>query len=330
MKVCALVVLLLSSGFANSQSLNESTVLQDLGEQSCACIDSISLFNRNKQDVISEISTCIDKNVVLLQFSTKLEEIIPPIDSLMITDGGIIQPKKENKTIEININENSQAYKDAYYNLERYLMKNCESLDLAVNSNEQQSELSMSDNSESLRYYELGFIESKDGNCEKAIAYYKEALRIDPNFAFAWDNIGICYRRLEKYDEAIEAYESSLLLDPYGKMPLQNIAVVYEFKGEYQKAIQSYERLGKVHPGNPEVYYGIARVYFYYLNDNELALSNLCKAYLLYIEEKSPYRSDAEEIMGEIFTKMEKQGQQKTFYQILERNDIRLNQTKNE
>jgi tetratricopeptide (TPR) repeat protein len=55
-------------------------------------------------------------------------------------------------------------------------------------------------------------------------------VKIDPNFAYAYDNMGICYRRLEEYDKAIEAYEKSLKIDPYGTMPLQNLGIVYQRK----------------------------------------------------------------------------------------------------
>ena len=48
---------------------------------------------------------------------------------------------------------------------------------------------------------------------------YEKALEIDPVFAFAWDNLGLTYRRLEKYDLALDAYRKSLELVPNGFMP---------------------------------------------------------------------------------------------------------------
>jgi cytochrome c-type biogenesis protein CcmH/NrfG len=36
----------------------------------------------------------------------------------------------------------------------------------------------------------------------------------DPEFAFAWDNLGISYRRLNNYDKAIDAYSKSIAIDP--------------------------------------------------------------------------------------------------------------------
>jgi cytochrome c-type biogenesis protein CcmH/NrfG len=34
----------------------------------------------------------------------------------------------------------------------------------------------------------------------------------DPEFAFAWDNLGISYRRLNNYDKAIDAYSKSIAI----------------------------------------------------------------------------------------------------------------------
>jgi len=132
--------------------------------------------------------------------------------------------------ISININEDSNEYKEYYYEMERYLVNTCPSVKAKVAANDKVGEKSISRNSEALKYYNLGIDESKKENFEKAIEYYKKAVVFDPNFAFAYDNIGICYRRLNKFDEAIEAYEKSLKIDPNGSMPLQNIAVAYQYK----------------------------------------------------------------------------------------------------
>jgi tetratricopeptide (TPR) repeat protein len=311
-------IFLMISFLGQAQEENENAILKELGDNACLCIDSINLYDKAKNEVIDEISSCIGEQTGVYQIMSQLKKAIPEqalIDSSTAT-------KNDTINIAVDFNEDSQNYKDAYYELERYLMNNCEKLNLAINSNEKQSENSMSKDTEALRYYELGYAEAKEENCERAIEYYREAVRIDPDFAFAWDNIGICYRRLENYDKAIEAYENSLKIDPYGMMPLQNIAIAYQYKKEFKKAIQAYEQLGKIHPGNPEVYYGIAHVYAYNLDDYEKALHNACKAYVVYVEQKSPYRSDAEQMINFIFSNMQKQGKEDKFYKILEKYEI--------
>ncbi len=151
---------------------------------------------------------------------------------------------------------------------------------------------------------------------------YEKAVEIDPEFAFAWDNIGISYRRLGDYDKALDAYNKSLAIDSTGLMPLQNIAIVYRFKKEYHKAIAAFDRLGTLDKDNPEIYFGKGQIYTAYLNDHENGLDNMCKAYNLYIQQKSPYRTDAEKIIQAIYAEMKKEGKQERFYEILKQHNI--------
>jgi tetratricopeptide (TPR) repeat protein len=137
--------------------------------------------------------------------------------------------------------------------------------------------------------------------------------------------LGVNYRRLNKFEQAINAYEESLKIDPNGLMPLQNIAVAYQYKGEYTKAISAYQKLAIIDNNNPEVFYGIGNVYATYLKDYEKGLENMCKAYNMYIEQKSPYRSDAEKIINYIYSEMKKEGQEEKFNQILKANNISQN-----
>jgi tetratricopeptide (TPR) repeat protein len=313
MKILPLFFLFFT-GFLFAQDLDKEKYLKEISENACECIDSIAVIDRPKQEVIEKMSDCIDEQVTAYQLGLKLSNVNSLISML----------EGEDKTVNIvvNTNKNSSDYKQYYYEIERYLMANCEPMVEKVSSNEKQSEKSVSKDPEALRFYELGYLEAKEGNYERSNEYYREALRIDPNFAFAWDNIGINNRRMEKYKEAIEAYENSLKLDPYGKMPLQNIAIVYVYTKEFDKAIAAYEKLGKVHPGNPEVYYGLAHIYTDHLKKYEDALDNVCKAYLVYVEQRSPYRVDAEHMIGVIYYQMEQQKKLDTFRSILKKYNL--------
>jgi tetratricopeptide (TPR) repeat protein len=135
----------------------------------------------------------------------------------------------------------------------------------------------------------------------------------------------LCNRKLGNYDEAIEAYKKSLEIEPKGVMPLQNIAIVYQYKKEYDEAINAYEKLAEVDKNNPEVYFGIGHIYSSYKNDYEKGLDNMCKAYNLYVQQKSPYRTDAEKVIQTIYSEMKKQGNEKRFSEILQSNNIKTN-----
>lgn len=295
---------------------DKKTLLAELAENGCKCVDSISVTDKTKKEISKEINRCINQQTGAYQLGVKMMGI----DSLRAKaeekDG------KKEINISLNMNENSREYKEFYYEIERYMMDNCKALKEKVAAQNKESEKSFSDNPEALELYSKGVAESKKENYKKAVDYYEKAVQIDPEFAFAWDNIGLAYRKLGDYDKALNAYNKSLEIDPYGLMPLQNMAIVYRFKKEYDKAIDAYKRLAAIDKNNPEVFYGIGQIYTAFLNDHEKGLDNMCKAYNLYIEQKSPYRTDAEKIIQFIFAEMKKAGKEDKFNEILKQHNI--------
>ena len=315
MKKTLLVMLTLCfciSGFSQESGKKSDTLLKELAENGCKCVDSIGTFNKSTEDISADISKCIEKQTGAYQMGSKLMDV--ELLSKIST--------QKNITININNDINSKEYKGYYYDMERYMMSNCKSLKRIVGANNLENYYSTSKNPEARKLYRKGDDESEKGNYEKAIEYFKKALKVDSLYAFAWDNIGLCYRKLNNYDEAIYAYNRSLNIDVLGQMPLQNIAVAYTYKKDYNKAISAYERLAELDPKNPEIYYGIGRIYATYLNEYEKGLENMCKAYNLYDKAKSPYRTDAENVIGFIFTDMKKQGKTERFNEILKENNI--------
>jgi len=298
-------------------SKKSDKLLKELADNGCKCIDSIDTYNKTKEEIAIALNRCIDAQAGAYQLSSKLMNI--DLSTLPMKDGG--------KTINININSDkeSKEYKDYYYEVERCMMDNCKSIKSKIAASDLENYFSVSKNPEAKKLYSKGIDESEKQNYQKAITYFQKALKIDSLFAFAWDNIGLCYRKMDRYDDAIYAYSKSLELDPLGLMPLQNIAVAYKYKKEYQKALAAYETLAELDNKNPEVYYGIGLLYAYDLNDLEKGLDNICKAYTYYIAQKSPYRTDAEKVINMIYADMKKQGKETAFDEILKNNNINQN-----
>jgi len=299
----------------NEKSPSAKEVLQEISEKSCKCIDSINGYNKTKDLVNKEISSCIDKNVLIYSMSKTFEKTDADIKS------GKIKDKKVNVTI--NSNPESDDYKQAYFEIETDLMDHCATLRGLTSSAESKHDL-LSKDPVALDFYNKAIDASEKEDWKEAIKNYEQALKKDPKFIYAWDNLGICYRRLGEYDKAIDAYKKSLTLDPKGKMPLQNIPIAYVHKKEYEKAINAYLDLDKVYPNDAEVYYGIGQVYYDHLKDNEKALDYIAKAYNIYTTQKSPYRTDAEAIIGFIYKKMKDENKTDKFKEILKNNSIRL------
>lgn len=303
----------------NSNPFDKEKILKNLAEDACKCIDSIYPGSKIKDSIASEISSCIDKIVPTYQFTLQVSE---SIDYEKLLNGE--QDKTEQKII-ITTDKNSKDYKNTYYELERYLNNNCKAIKEKIAVNDVLREKSMSSNKQALEYYDLGIEEFQNENYEKAISNYKKAIVFDKDFAFAYDNLGITYRKLNRFDEAIDAYEKSLKIDPNGQVPLQNIAIAYIYKKEYKKAIKYYEKLAKLDDSNPEVFYGIGNIYVQYINDYEKGLDNLCIAYNIYVATKSPYRTDAEQLINVAYSELKKQGKETTFFDILKKHNISSN-----
>jgi len=292
----------------------EDHLLKELSEITCKCIDSIDTRNKSGVEIAAEVNKCIDNEVGGYQLGSKMMNIDMTVNST----------KKSKKTINISFNtdKNSKEYKAYYYKIESYLMENCKALKRTVGTSNIENVKSYSDIKVAQEEYNKGLEYIKEDNYKKALPYFEKAVKEDSTFAFAWDNLGICYRKMDNYDGAIYAYNKSLSLDPNGITPLQNIAVAYEYKKEYQKALKAYATLSELDSFNPEVYYGIGRVYAWYLNDNEKGLDNMCKAYNLYVKQKSPYRVDSEAQISRIYLEMKKVNKTDRFNEILKENSI--------
>jgi tetratricopeptide (TPR) repeat protein len=281
------------------------------GPKACTCIDSVDNAVTDKKKKIEGFSDCIDEETGTYQLSQKLL--------------GSLDGSKKDKVINISYDKNSDDYKHYYFQLERWLMANCESLKQAIASNDEEREKSFSQSAGAMDAYNAGVKLLNKEKYADCIPYFEKAVNIDPEFAFAWDNLGICYRRTNQLDKAEQAYKASLKVDPAGKTPLQNLAVVYQMQKRDDEAIATYKEIVKYYAGDPEIYYGIGMVYYNNKKDWENALDNMCKAYNIYVEQKSPYRSDAETVINLIYKEMKKENKEDKFNKILKDNNIRPN-----
>lgn len=315
MKSLLLALIFSAHTYSFAQDFNKDTFLSELSANACTCIETIEASNKSPKDIASEIRDCIDEQTSAYQLGMKLAAID--------TAAG---PDKKDIKISLDLDKNSKEYKEYYFAIERYLMQHCAAIKAKIATADKLNKHSLSENPKALKLYYEGIEDGQAGAYEKAIKKYKKALAIDPLFAFAWDNIGISYRKLNKYDKALAAYQKSLEIDPEGLMPLQNIPIVYQYKKEYQQAIEAYKKLNAISPDNPEVYYGIGQIAAIHLKNYEEGLDNMCKAYNLYIEHNSPYRTDAEKVIQYIYKEMEKAGNSNAFFEILKKNGITPNQ----
>ena len=78
---------------------------------------------------------------------------------------------------------------------------------------------------------------SYDGNGEynKAIADYTEAIRLDPKYKQAYTNRGVSYAKKGEYDKAIADFTEAIRLNPTQPMSYMNRANAYRALGGVTK-----------------------------------------------------------------------------------------------
>ena len=78
------------------------------------------------------------------------------------------------------------------------------------------------DRAKSKEQVEFGIRVAQNGLWNEALYWWQKAVKLDPTYAAAWNNLAIAYEHEGKFDEAKKAYEKALELDPKNLMIRQN------------------------------------------------------------------------------------------------------------
>jgi Flp pilus assembly protein TadD len=81
-----------------------------------------------------------------------------------------------------------------------------------------------------------GADELRAGRPDVALQQFQNSVRLAPEFAGAWGNLGVTLRRLGNLNEAFAAYERALALEPDNPTVLTNVAAIYRSLGKDQEA----------------------------------------------------------------------------------------------
>ena len=86
------------------------------------------------------------------------------------------------------------------------------------------------------RYYGLGWMFFDEGQYNKAITEFKNAINIDSNFKEAHCHLGVIYIEQQKYAEAIQTLEKAISIDEAFKEAHFNLALAHLELGEFAEA----------------------------------------------------------------------------------------------
>jgi tetratricopeptide (TPR) repeat protein len=77
-----------------------------------------------------------------------------------------------------------------------------------------------------------------------AIDFCKKSLEINPNDVNPYNNMGLCYMRLAKFDSALYCYRTAVSIDPKFPSVYMNIAITYKAMGQLDSA-RKYEVIAR-------------------------------------------------------------------------------------
>ena len=83
---------------------------------------------------------------------------------------------------------------------------------------------------------------AKAGNTAEAIGAYEEAIRLDPDFAAAHNNLGAHYYFTHRLEDAERVLRRAIQLDPAYMEAYSNLGVVYLARGNLEEAKQLARR----------------------------------------------------------------------------------------
>ncbi len=88
----------------------------------------------------------------------------------------------------------------------------------------------------------LGLVLAKQGETEKAIYHYTQALKFKPDFVFAHTNLGAALAAEGRLSEAVEAYEAALKIKPRFAGAHNNLGLLLAARGKTNEAIDHYNK----------------------------------------------------------------------------------------
>jgi lipoprotein NlpI len=90
-----------------------------------------------------------------------------------------------------------------------------------------------------------------EGDYDKAIQDYDQAIRLLPDYEGAYNNRGNAYARKGDYDRAMQDFNQAIRLNPDHDSPYLGRAGVYDDQGEHDRAMQDLDHAIRLHPNAP-------------------------------------------------------------------------------
>jgi|GEM_PF-6548749 len=112
-------------------------------------------------------------------------------------------------------------------------------------------------------HYNAGVCLTEDSKYPEATESFQTALALDPGDAKAWNNLGVVYNLYNRFAEARDAFAQATVLDPSYYEAFFNLGFAYEKLRMMPEAIESYETAIPLRPEVDLAYTNVARLYHF-------------------------------------------------------------------
>jgi tetratricopeptide (TPR) repeat protein len=275
-------------------SLSGQDLVKKISLQICNCVDTIE----NMDSLEAKLNRCVPE-AFMMYFQTDEEE-----EENEFSD---------NDTIKKTMDSVIQQLGSYCPKIRKFVLSNREAQFYRNSASEAANDL-----------YDKGYNAYKAGDYKNAEKYYKQSLKADPEFIYALDDLALTYRKTGEYKDAVRYYDKSLEIYPEGSYALQNQAVAFIYLKNYDRALKNYDLLTNLYPDNPEGFFGEAKVYLL-KGEYETALEYALFSHKMYIDQKSEYSKDTENMIVQIRDKMKELNQLDIFNSKAEKFGVHVN-----
>ena len=95
---------------------------------------------------------------------------------------------------------------------------------------------------------------------DAAIESYKQAIKIKPDYADAYNNLGVAQKNVGDLEAAINSYQHALKIKPDYAEAYYNMGNIQNEQGDPEAAIHNYQNALKIKPDYAEAYYNIGNI----------------------------------------------------------------------
>ena len=125
----------------------------------------------------------------------------------------------------------------------------------------------------SILYNILGISQEKQGKLQSAQSNFEKSIKFNPNYIYAYNNLGNVLRNLEKYDDAINFINKAIKLNANYPDAYINLGIIYKNLNKFKKAISYYNKSLELNPNLASAYYNLGIVYRVIGNFDEAILN---------------------------------------------------------